>query len=43
MRDQNDFLKAAEEGNLPGVSFIKPDPGFDEHPGSGAAPLHKSG
>jgi phospholipase C len=36
MRDQNDFLKAAKEGALPSVSFVKPGGGNDEHPGSSA-------
>lgn len=34
LKDQNDFLKAAKEGNLPAVSFVKPGIGNDEHPGS---------
>lgn len=34
MKDQNDFLKAAKEGTLPSVSFVKPGGGNDEHPGS---------
>lgn len=34
MKDQNDFLKAAREGTLPSVSFVKPGGGNDEHPGS---------
>lgn len=34
MKDQNDFFKAAQEGTLPGVSFVKPGGGNDEHPGS---------
>jgi phospholipase C len=34
MKDQNDFIKAAKEGALPGVSFVKPGGGNDEHPGS---------
>ncbi|PVD49604.1 acid phosphatase [Terrimonas sp.] len=33
MRDQNDFLKAANEGTLPSVCFVKPGGGNDEHPG----------
>ncbi|KIA93414.1 acid phosphatase [Pedobacter kyungheensis] len=36
LKDQNDFLKAAKEGNLPNVSFVKPGGGNDEHPGSSA-------
>jgi phospholipase C len=36
MKDQNDFLKAAKEGTLPSVSFVKPGGGNDEHPGSSA-------
>jgi len=36
MKDQDDFLKAAKEGNLPSVSFVKPGHGYDEHPGSAA-------
>jgi phospholipase C len=34
MKDQKDFIKAAKEGALPGVSFVKPGGGNDEHPGS---------
>jgi phospholipase C len=34
MQDQNDFIKAAKEGTLPSVSFVKPGGGNDEHPGS---------
>ncbi|MCD2424439.1 alkaline phosphatase family protein [Niabella pedocola] len=34
LKDQNDFLKAAKEGTLPSVSFVKPGGGNDEHPGS---------
>ena len=34
MKDQNDFIKAAQEGTLPSVSFVKPGGGNDEHPGS---------
>ena len=34
MKDQNDFIKAAKEGTLPSVSFVKPGGGNDEHPGS---------
>ena len=33
LKDQNDFIKAAKEGNLPSVSFVKPGGGNDEHPG----------
>lgn len=33
LKDQNDFLKAAKEGTLPSVSFVKPGGGNDEHPG----------
>lgn len=36
LKDQNDFLKAAQEGTLPAVSFVKPGNGNDEHPGSSA-------
>ncbi len=36
MKDQNDFIKAAKEGNLPSVSFVKPGGGNDEHPGGSA-------
>jgi len=36
LKDQDDFLKAAKEGNLPSVSFVKPGQGYDEHPGSAA-------
>ena len=34
MKDQNDFIRAAKQGNLPSVSFVKPGGGNDEHPGS---------
>jgi phospholipase C len=34
MKDQNDFIKAAQEGTLPSVAFVKPGGGNDEHPGS---------
>ncbi len=34
LKDQNDFIKAANEGTLPSVSFVKPGGGNDEHPGS---------
>ena len=34
LKDQNDFIKAAKEGTLPSVSFVKPGGGNDEHPGS---------
>lgn len=33
MKDQNDFLKAEQEGTLPNISFVKPGGGNDEHPG----------
>lgn len=33
LKDQNDFIQAAKEGTLPGVSFVKPGGGNDEHPG----------
>jgi acid phosphatase len=33
LKDQNDFIKAAKEGSLPNVSFVKPGGGNDEHPG----------
>lgn len=36
MKDQNDYIKAANEGTLPAVSFVKPGGGNDEHPGSAA-------
>ena len=36
LQDQNDFIKAAKEGTLPGVSFVKPGGGNDEHPGGAA-------
>lgn len=36
MKDQNDFIKAAKEGTLPSVSFVKPGGGNDEHPGASA-------
>lgn len=36
MKDQNDFIKAAKDGTLPSVSFVKPGGGNDEHPGSSA-------
>lgn len=36
MKDQNDFIKAAKEGTLPAVSFVKPGGGNDEHPGGSA-------
>jgi phospholipase C len=36
LQDQNDFLKAAKEGTLPSVSFVKPGGGNDEHPGGSA-------
>ncbi|MEP6750715.1 MAG: alkaline phosphatase family protein [Bacteroidota bacterium] len=36
LKDQNDFIKAAEEGTLPAVSFVKPGGGNDEHPGGSA-------
>lgn len=36
MKDQNDFIKAAKEGTLPSVSFVKPGVGNDEHPGAAA-------
>lgn len=36
MKDQNDFIKAAKEGALPSVSFVKPGGGNDEHPGGSA-------
>lgn len=36
MKDQNDYIKAAKEGTLPAVSFVKPGAGNDEHPGSSA-------
>ncbi|HLR37639.1 MAG TPA: alkaline phosphatase family protein [Chitinophagaceae bacterium] len=36
LKDEKDYLKAAKEGSLPSVSFVKPGLGFDEHPGSAA-------
>jgi phospholipase C len=36
LKDEKDYLKAAKEGILPSVSFVKPGRGFDEHPGSAA-------
>lgn len=36
LKDQNDFIKAAKEGTLPSLSFVKPGVGTDEHPGSSA-------
>jgi phospholipase C len=36
LQDQNDFIKAANAGTLPAVSFVKPGGGNDEHPGSSA-------
>jgi phospholipase C len=36
LKDQNDFIKAANEGTLPAVSFVKPGGGNDEHPGGSA-------
>lgn len=36
LKDENDFLKAAKEGTLPSVAFVKPGITFDEHPGSGS-------
>ncbi|HTN36131.1 MAG TPA: acid phosphatase [Arachidicoccus sp.] len=36
MKDQNDFIKAAKDGTLPSVSFVKPGGGNDEHPGGSA-------
>jgi len=36
LKDQNDFIKAAKEGTLPSVSFVKPGGGNDEHPGGSA-------
>lgn len=36
LKDQNDYIKAAREGTLPAVSFVKPGRGNDEHPGSSA-------
>lgn len=35
LKDENDFLEAAQAGTLPSVSFVKPGRGYDEHPGSG--------
>lgn len=36
IKDQNDYLKAAKEGTLPSVCFVKPGGGNDEHPGGSA-------
>lgn len=36
LKDQSDFVKAANEGTLPAVSFVKPGVGNDEHPGAAA-------
>jgi phospholipase C len=36
LKDQNDFIKAAKEGTLPEVCFVKPGGGNDEHPGGSA-------
>jgi phospholipase C len=36
IKDQNDYIKAAKEGTLPSVSFVKPGGGNDEHPGGSA-------
>lgn len=36
LKDAKDYLKAAKEGSLPSVSFVKPGRGYDEHPGSSA-------
>ena len=36
LKDQNDFIKAAKEGTLPAVCFVKPGGGNDEHPGGSA-------
>lgn len=33
LKDESDFIKAAKEGTLPSVSFVKPVHEFDEHPG----------
>ena len=33
LKDENDFLRAAKEGLLPAVSFVKPLGGVNEHPG----------
>src|SRR5690625_2914282 len=40
LKDENDFLEAANAGTLPSVSFVKPGLGFDEHPG--IAPVYLS-
>jgi phospholipase C len=36
IKDQNEYLKAAKEGTLPSVCFVKPGGGNDEHPGGSA-------
>jgi phospholipase C len=41
LKDEKDFLKAAKEGALPAVSFVKPGRGYDQHPGSG--PVYQGG
>lgn len=35
LKDEKDYLRAAKNGTLPNVSFVKPGLGYDEHPGSG--------
>jgi phospholipase C len=35
LKDQADFLAALQDGSLPSVAFVKPDP--NEHPDSGAS------
>lgn len=39
MRDSNDFLEDARQGNLPALSFIKAAGSHDEHPGH-SSPTH---
>jgi phospholipase C len=34
LKDEDDFVKAAKDGALPSVSFVKPLGKFSEHPGS---------
>lgn len=36
LKDETDYIKAAKEGELPNVSFVKPGHEYDEHPGSSA-------
>jgi acid phosphatase len=36
LKDEQDFLTSLDDGTLPAVSFIKPEIGYDEHPGKSA-------